>query len=88
MSKKVGDIALEGKRQEYMRGHIFDAVDYDRKVTCRGSLITIFDPKAPKDSEPYWKYKNTATDVEHLVPAGLEVEVLDGWAMLTKWDAA
>jgi hypothetical protein len=83
MSGKVGDIALQGKR-EYIRGHIFDAVDYERTILCRGSLITVFDPKAPKDSEPRWKYTDTAKDAEHSVPPGFEVEVLDGWVRLTK----
>ena len=84
MSMKVGDIALEGKRQEYIRGHIFDAVDYERKLKCRGSLITVFDPKAPKDSAPHWKYKDRAKDAEYSVPPGFEVEVINGWVMLTK----
>jgi hypothetical protein len=83
MSKKVGDIALGGGT-EYIRGHIFDAVDYERKLICKGSLITVFDPKAPKDSAPYWKYKNIAKEAEHSVPPGFEVEVLNGWVVLTK----
>lgn len=84
MSMKVGDIALERKQKECIRGYIFDVVDYERKITCRGSLITVFDPKALKDTEPYWKYKNIAKDAEYRVPPGFEVEVLDGWVMLTK----
>jgi len=88
MSKKVGEIALEGKRQEYIRGHIFDAVDYERTLTFKGSLIKIFDPKAPKDSAPYRKYKDIAINAKDSVPPGFEVEVLDGSVMLTKQEPA
>jgi hypothetical protein len=65
--------------QTYSLGHVFEAVDYDRYIKCRGTLITVYDPEAPKGSEPYWRYKNSAVNETHLVPAGHEVEVLDAW---------
>jgi hypothetical protein len=48
----------------------------ERQPICKGSLITVFDPKAPKDSAPYWKYKIIAKEAEHSVPPGFGVEIL------------
>ncbi|KAF8850248.1 hypothetical protein BDZ45DRAFT_204755 [Acephala macrosclerotiorum] len=84
MSGSVGDVAIEEEQQEYYRGHIFDAADHDRTITCRGTLIIIYDPNAAKGTTPYWKYKVPTQDAEHDVPAGYEVKVIDAWVKLTK----
>jgi hypothetical protein len=83
ISKKIGDIALGGGT-EYIRGHIFDAVDYERKIIYKGLLITVFDLKASKDSALYWKYKNIAKEAEHSVSPGFKIKMLNGWVVLTK----
>lgn len=58
---------------------------YDRKIACsKGTLITVYDPKAAKGAESYWKQRNITQYVEHSVPAGYEVEVIDSWVKLAK----
>lgn len=69
--------------QKYYSGHLLEAVNYDRYIKCRGTLILVYDPTAPKGSEPYWKYKDTAINQIHLVPAGYVVEALDAWVEWT-----
>lgn len=75
--RDVGDM-------EYIRGRIFDAVDHDRTITCRGTLIRISNPNAAKGTAPYWIQEETTQDAEYTVPAGYEVEVIDGWVKLSK----
>jgi len=75
MSGKVG----EGEKLDYISFHIFDAVDYDRTITFRGAFIRISDPKAPEGTRPL---KDIAQDESHPVPAGCEVEVIDGWVKM------
>jgi hypothetical protein len=70
-----GETALRGV-DEYLSAHIFDAVDYDRKITGGGTLIMIFDPKRAKDTPPHRTFDNVTVDGE-LVPAKFEVKVID-----------
>jgi len=69
---------------EYIRGRIFDAVDHERTITCRGTLIRISNPNAAKGTAPYWIREKITEDVDYTVPAGHEVEVIDGWIKLSK----
>jgi hypothetical protein len=71
-------------QQEYIRGYIFDADDHDRTITCRGTLIMIYYPKAAKEATPYWEYEDPTQDATHDVPAGCAVKVIDAWVKLTK----
>lgn len=59
-------------------------MDYERTIFGRGALIRVSDPKAAKGTAPHWKYDDSASDTEHVVPKGLEVEVIHGWVKLTK----
>lgn len=78
-----GDKALAGE-EEYLPGHLFDAVDYDRWITCKGTHITIYNPKA---SDNYWEHKNTTEVGTSLVPAGFNVRVIDAAVKMTKSSA-
>ncbi len=72
---QCGDVALEGK-EEYIPSHLFDAADYDRWITCRGTLIRVYDPKAAKNTPAYWEHQNTSEVAKSRVPAGFKVEVI------------
>ena len=85
--KQLGTSALEGK-EEYLVAHIFGGVDHDRKITGRGTLIMIFDPKAEDNAPPYWEYTNTEIESTNLVPRGFKVKVVDARVKMTKSDAA
>ncbi len=78
---QLGDIALDEK-EEYIPSHIFDAVDFERSITGRGTLIMVYNPSAPTPS--YWEHTSTAEDATGRVPAGYEVKVIDGWVKMTK----
>jgi len=73
MSNKTGAKALAGK-SEPINFKIFEAVDYDRKITGKGKSIMCYDPEADETSDPLWEYENTSITDEP-VPAGHEVEV-------------
>ena len=81
---KDGDIALKGEEEEYLSIHIFDAVDYDRWITGRGTLITVYDPNAAKKTKPYWEYENTTENASSFVPRQFKVRVIEGWVKMTK----
>lgn len=76
---QAGDIV---ERQQYIHGRISDAVEYERTITFRGALTRISDPTRVIPTEP--PRRNITKDETHAVPAGLEVEVIDGWVTLTK----
>jgi len=79
---KTGAIALAGK-SELINIKIFDAVDYDRKITGKGKLIRCYDPEAEATSAPLWEYENTSITDES-VPAGHEVEVIGATVKFTR----
>lgn len=69
--------------QTYYSANIFDAVDYSRYITCKGTSITVYHPD--NLDKPYWKHQDPEHNKTHLVPAGYRVEVLDalvGWSTL------
>ncbi|KAI9750424.1 MAG: Serine/threonine-protein kinase [Chaenotheca gracillima] len=74
MSRNTGNIALSGEFEE-IQGFIFDAVDYDRKLTGHGASIQIYDPKA-EDVKPIWEIDRTDEDETSTVPAGHVVSVI------------
>ncbi|EDN05676.1 predicted protein [Histoplasma mississippiense (nom. inval.)] len=80
MSTKVGQTALQGK-EEYIRGHIFDSVDYERTITGRGTLIMVIDPSDAKNTKAY---RDIEQDTPFTVPANHEVKVIDGLVKVTK----
>lgn len=69
---------------KYYAFHIFEATSDTRKIKCRGEVIRVYDPNVPNGGADFWKYTNTETFGEHDVPAGYEVEVINGSAGLTK----
>jgi hypothetical protein len=80
---QCGDVALDGK-EEYIPSHLFDAADYDRWMTGKGTLIRVYDPKAAKNTPAYWEHENTTEVAKSRVPAGFKVEVIDGQVKMTK----
>jgi hypothetical protein len=78
---QTGAKALVGK-SEFINAKIFEAVDYDRKITGKGKSIMCYDPEADETSEPLWEYENTSITDEP-VPAGHEVRVLSATVKFT-----
>jgi hypothetical protein len=61
------------EQEDYIHGHIFDAVKYKRTITWQGALMRISDPKGIEQSLK----RNDITQNETWdVPAGFEVEVI------------
>jgi len=54
-----------------------------RKITGRGKLIQIYDPKADMSSPAYWEHENPSEDGTHDVPAGYEVRVIGSTVKFT-----
>jgi hypothetical protein len=79
---QTGARALAGK-SEFINIKIFEAVDYDRKITGKGINIMCYDPEADATSEPLWEYENTSITDEP-VPAGHEVEVKGATVKFTR----
>lgn len=80
MSEQRGEKALAGN-EEYLPSHLFDGVDHDRWITCKGTHITIYDPKK---TDNYWEHKSTTEVGKSLVPAGFKVRVIAGAVKMTK----
>lgn len=72
------------EKEEYLPSHIFDAVNYERRISGKASLIVVFDPSATKDTPPYWVDKNTTKVDGSRVPPGHEAKVIDSRVKLTK----
>jgi len=49
---QTGAKALAGK-SEFINAKIFEAVDYDRKITGKGKNIMCYDPEADETSKPF-----------------------------------
>jgi hypothetical protein len=77
---QTGAKALAGK-SEFIKLKIFEAVDYDRKITGKGKSIMCYDPKADEDSEPLWD-EESVTD--ELVPIGHKVQVIGATVKFTR----
>lgn len=76
---QVGDATLNGE-DEYIRGLIFDAVDHDRLIIGRGTLIMIIPPTDKMETKSYRKLET----VEYIpVPPGHEVKVVDALVRMT-----
>jgi hypothetical protein len=63
-------------------------VDYDRKISGRGTLIIVYDPSAAENTPPYQKRKDATKYTEIPVPAGYEVKVIDARIKMTRLAAA
>ncbi len=79
---QTGVKALAGK-SEFINMKIFEAVDYDRKITGKGKSIMCYDPEADETSEPLWEYENTSITDEP-VPAGHKVRVIGATVKFTR----
>lgn len=84
MSEKAMKSTVQDEPAEYIRGRIFDAVDYERTITCRGTLIMVYKPNPAKDDPENWEHEDPKRVVTRLVPPGFEIKVVDGWVSLTK----
>lgn len=80
MEVQVGQDALAGK-EEYIRGHIFEAEHEDRFITGRGTLIMVIDPN---DDDNTKTYQDIDEETTFPVPAGRRVKVLDVLVKMTK----
>jgi len=60
---------------EYIRGHIFDSVEYERHIVGKGTLIMIIPPA--NEGEPK-KYRDIKDETAIPVPARHEIKVIDG----------
>ena len=78
ISYKAGAKALAGD-PEYIEGIIFNGVDYDRKLTARGTLIQVYDPAKDMSTPPYWEYEDQHKDETTDVTAGYKVRVTASW---------
>jgi hypothetical protein len=67
---QTGAKALVGK-SEYIHAKIFEAVEYDRKITGKDKSIMCYDPEADKTSAPLWEYQNSSITDEP-VPKGMK----------------
>ncbi|KAF2788650.1 hypothetical protein K505DRAFT_285773 [Melanomma pulvis-pyrius CBS 109.77] len=72
MSIEIGAKALKGE-EEYIEGKLFEAVNYARTITVKGTLIQIYDPTKDMSSPAYWEYEDEANYDSHDVPAGYKV---------------
>ncbi|KAL7649064.1 hypothetical protein ACMYSQ_012508 [Aspergillus niger] len=79
MSADVGSVALNGK-EEYIRGFIFDAVEYDRYIIGRGTLIMIIPPTEGGEAKTY---RDVETELTIHVPPKHEVKVVDALVRMT-----
>jgi len=82
MSGETGGQALKGE-EEYISVKLFQAVDYDRKITGRGKQIMVYDPKAAMSTPPRWEHNNPSEDATGDVPAGCNVTVIDATVKFT-----
>lgn len=76
----VGSDALSGK-EEYILGHIFEAVDEERWLEGRGTLIMIIHPSDANQTKPY---DNVMQNDKFLVPPGHKVKVINSHVRMTK----
>jgi len=58
-------------------------VDRVRKITGKGKLIQVYDPKADMSSTPYWEYDNPSEDATSEVPAGYRVRIIGATVKFT-----
>jgi hypothetical protein len=61
---------------EFINGKVFDAVDYDRNITCKGKLIQVYDPAKDVSIPPFWEYEDEEHFDRHLVPKKHKVRVV------------
>lgn len=71
----VGAKALRGE-EELVQAKIFEAVDHDRKIQGRGTLIQVYDPSTDPSEPPYWEYEDEQNSVTAFVPAYHVVRVV------------
>lgn len=72
---QVGAKALRGE-EEFIHGKVFDAVDADRTIRCKGKLIQVYDPTQDASCPPYWEYEDENRRETGLVPKYHEVRVV------------
>jgi len=87
MDDKRGESALAGKA-EYISSHIFDAVDFERRIIGHGTLIQVYEPDAVKGTKPIWEHEDKVNDGQGHVPRGYEIRVLDATVRLEKLETA
>jgi hypothetical protein len=61
---------------EYIKGKIFEGVNYTRNIWAKGILIQIYDLTKDMISPAYWEYRNQTTFGDKDVPAGYEIRVV------------
>jgi len=82
MSGEIGAKALKGD-PEYIKGKLFEGVDRKKKITGKGKLIQVYDPKADMSSPPYWEHENPSEEATSELPVGYEVRVVGATVKFT-----
>ncbi|KAG5302373.1 hypothetical protein I7I48_02708 [Histoplasma ohiense] len=82
MTSERGKLALSGQ-EEYLPSHLFPKAEEDTWVTGRGTLIVVFDPDAPENTIPVWKWREVDKYGTGRVPKGCRVKVLHGWVKMS-----
>jgi len=82
ITSERGKLALSGE-EEYLPSHLFPKSNEDTWVTCRGSSIIIFDPDAPENTQPVWKWTQEDKYGTGHVPKGCRIRVLHGWVKIS-----
>jgi surface antigen len=77
-----GQVALNGQ-EEYLPSHLFNAADEDRWMIVKGTLITVFDPKASDGSKVVWEWKDEKNYGIVQVTKGFRVSVLNGYVKMS-----
>jgi len=77
---KKGETALSGEKHEYFNVWLFGESSTERKISCRGKSIMVYDP-AKEDEEAYWAGDNIASNTEVTIPAGYVVRVIKAWVV-------
>lgn len=62
---------------------LFPAVDDERKITCKGKSIIVYDPNAPMDTEPSWQHHSATEYGTGIVPKGYVVRVIGAFVKFT-----
>jgi len=79
MSTEIGAKALRGD-PEFIEGMIFDAVDYARTITGKGTLIQVYHPQKDRN---HWEYENESKEDSSDVPAEHKVRVVSATVHFT-----
>lgn len=82
-STQRGVKALSGEEHEHFKLWLFGADQNERKISCRGESIIVYDP-SKEEEDAYWEGENITINTEAVVPAGHVVRVINAWVVFIK----